>query len=294
MKQTLTNNLLTIEASGHGAELQSIKSRLSGHEYLWQGDAAFWGRRSPVLFPIVGSVWGGEFKMDGQVWPMSQHGFARDMDFEAIERGEPDEMWFALESDDETLTRYPRRFRLEIGYRLQEARITVMWRVVNCDSRPMAFQIGAHPAFNYPDFDSSAAVHGYFAIGSRGVLTSEVIAEKGCVGTEERQVEVDAHGMLPLTMDVFNRDALIFAGGRVHRVSMLDSNRNPYLTLLFDAPVVGLWSPSGEAPFVCVEPWWGRADSVGFDGDFADRKYANVLAPGATFEASYTIIIDNL
>ena len=110
MKQTLRNGLLTVEIDSKGAELQSIKSNVTGHEYLWQGDSRFWGRRSPVLFPIVGAVWQGRYRMDGCEYAMSQHGFARDMEFTPFEPADApeEEAWFALESSDETLRRYPR------------------------------------------------------------------------------------------------------------------------------------------------------------------------------------------
>lgn len=293
MKQTLHNDLLTVTIDSHGAELQSIEHNRSHYQYLWHGDKSFWGRRSPVLFPIVGAVWQGVYRMDGKEWPMSQHGFARDCEFEPMEGVPEDEAWFVLESNEETLNRYPRRFRLEIGYRLQEARLEVMWRVKNLDNKEMSFQIGAHPAFNYPGFVASDDVHGYFQMGF-APLTAQVIGHKGCVSTERVGVEMDAEAMLPLTGHTFERDAIILADRQVRRVSMLTKERTPYLTLLFDAPVVGLWSPKADAPFVCIEPWWGRADSEGFEGDFASREWVNKLAPGHTFEASYTIIVDNL
>lgn len=245
------------------------------------------------MFPIVGAVWEGKFAMDGHGWPMCQHGFARDCDFVSVEDAPEDEAWFMLESNDETLAKYPRKFCLEIGYRLQEARIEVMWRVKNLDTRGMDFQIGAHPAFNYPDFMASDLVHGYFQMGF-SPLTAQVIGSKGCVSSERVAVEMDSEGMLPLTGKTFERDAIILADKQVRRVSMLTKERTPYLTLLFDAPVVGLWSPKADAPFVCIEPWWGRADSEGYEGEFADRQWVNHLEPGHTFEASYTIIIDNL
>ena len=293
MKQTLTNNLLTIEIDSAGAELQSIVNNRTGHQYLWQGDKQFWGRRSPVLFPIVGSVWNGEFRMDGKVYPMSQHGFARDMEFTPVENSPEDEAWFILESNEETLAKYPRNFRLEIGYRLEGERLMVMWRVTNTDTLTMDFQIGAHPAFNMPEFNPADEIHSYFIFDKRQIK-SQIIVEKGCIGTEEKQVELNAEGMLPINATTFESDALILANDQVHRVSILDKNKSPYMSLLFRAPLVGLWSPAANCPFVCIEPWWGRADSVGFDGDFANRKYVNKISPGEIFEASYMVIFEDL
>ncbi len=75
---------------------------------------------------------------------------------------------------------------------------------------------------------------------------------------------------------------------------MLSKDKRPYVTLMFSAPLVGLWSPSGQAPFMCIEPWWGRADKVGYEGEFAERQYVNHLEPGETFEASYMMIFDEV
>lgn len=293
MGQILKNDLLTVVIDNHGAELQSIKNNHTQHEYLWQGDKAFWGRRSPVLFPIVGSVWDGKFRMDGKEYRMGQHGFARDSDFEVMTDSPEDEAWFVLEANDATLERYPRRFRLEIGYRLEEARLTVMWRVKNQDVKDMSFQIGAHPAFNYPEFNPADAVHGYFLFDTRSPLVSQLLKEKGCISGDTTTIDLDEEGMLPLTGDTFSINTVMLQDRQVRRVSMLDKQRRPYVSLLFNAPVVGLWSPSPAAPFVCIEPWWGRCDRMNFEGDFSQRDYVNTIKPGETFEASYMVIFDN-
>lgn len=294
MNVTLKNDLLTVVISSHGAELQSIRSNRSGDEFLWQGDPTFWGRRSPVLFPIVGACWDNRFRVDGEVFEMSQHGFARDCEFELVEDTSESEAWFLLESSDDLFARYPYRFRLLIGYSLVGERISVMWKVENTGEREMVFQIGAHPAFNFPDYNSGDDIHGWFNLDCRS-FRCQAIEERGCIGSEEKIVELDEEMMLPLGKATFASDALIAADGQIHRCSMLDRQKRPYLTLLFDSPVVGLWSPpAGNAPFVCIEPWWGRADRIGFAGEFADREYVNWLAPGKTFRAGYYIIIDRV
>lgn len=293
MRQTLKNDLLTVEIDSFGAELQSITSNTTHYSYLWHGDKTYWGRRSPVLFPLVGSVWNGKYRMDGKEFALGQHGFARDREFTVVEDCPEDEAWFSLEADDSTLELYPRRFRLEIGYRLQGERITVMWRVTNLDDKPMAFHIGAHPAFNYPEFNASDPVHAYVLFDSKEISTQR-IAEKGCVGDGEFAVPLDSEHMLPLTGDTFVHNALILADRQVRRVSLLDKALRPYLSLLFNAPLVGLWAPSPSAPFMCVEPWWGRCDRAGFEGDFSEREYTNVVAPGETFSAQYMIIIEDV
>ena len=292
MNHILSNEYLTIEVSPHGAELQSIRNNRTGHEYLWQGNPAFWGRRSPVLFPIVGSLWNGEYHTGGNTYKMSQHGFARDMDFTIVEETETT-LRFKLDSTPETLAAFPFCFSLEISYELNETRLEVGWMVKNLSETVMPFQIGAHPAFNYPDFSTADTIHGYFSLGGNTETRYELIESAGCLGNAMHNLATDAESMLPLTDRTFSHDALVIGNNQVHRVSLLTPVRTPYLTLLFRAPVLGLWSKPG-APFVCIEPWWGRCDRVGFDGDASTREYINLLDPRKTFKAGYYILIDNI
>lgn len=305
MSQTLTNGLLTIAVEEHGAELSSL--RCGNREYLWQADPAFWKRHSPVLFPIVGAVWGGAFRTGGVEYPMGQHGLARDLDFRLI-RQSADEVQYELLSTSDTLQRYPYPFRLVIGYRLDGHRVRVSWQVENPGTAPLSFQIGAHPAFYWPMLTDAQIAEGVPAMLSpladsdqRGFfrLTADqsrlplsVITQGGCVGAAG-EVQLDAEGYLPLDVHTFDRDALILEDSHVSRVTICRQDRTPYLTLEFSSPLVGLWSPPGKrAPFVCIEPWYGRTDAVGYDGTYEDKPWMQHLAPGQTFAAYYDIIVE--
>jgi len=303
--KTISNGQLTISVKEHGAELSSIQCE--GREYLWQADEAFWKRHSPVLFPIVGSVWNGEFRSKGKSYPMGQHGFARDMDFTLICSTDT-ELRYALCSTAETLQRYPYPFRLEIGYRLEGRRVRVMWHVENTGNERMAFQIGAHPAFFWPLLSNEQITsgvegmkapldetdkRGYFRIvADDRLLMTSVITEKGCVGSTS-SITLDEEGMLPLDIHTFDHDALIIENSHVTKVTICREDQSPYLSLEFTSPLVGLWSPPGKrAPFVCIEPWYGRTDSVGFEGEYEERAWIQSLEVGESFDASYDIIVE--
>ena len=290
--QTLKNEMLTIQVSEHGAELQSI--RKDDYEYLWQGNPEYWGRRSPVLFPIVGSVWEKCFRVDGKVYEMGQHGFARDMDFELVSAADT-EVWYRLKSSEKTLAAYPWPFVLEIGYRLEGNSVKVLWKVTNPGETEMYFQIGAHPAFNYPDYDPDAVDRGVVAFDRNDNLQRSGFKGKGCVDPQARfPIPLSDDGMLRLKRDTFDDiDTLMLENDQVHKVVFLKNDSSPYLTVTFDAPVVAIWSPpKRNAPFFCIEPWYGRCDRADFTGEFKDRDWVNALAPGATFAASYTITLD--
>ena len=322
--KTISNGIITIRVAEHGAELSSLVLNATGREYLWQADPTFWKRHSPVLFPIVGSVWNGEYRSavpgaaadaEPQTYKLCQHGFARDMDFKLLSdqpdaEGNP-QLMFVLESNDETLLKYPYMFRLEIGYRLVGRAVEVIWRVINPDkANEMKFQIGAHPAFYWPLLSNEDIVagvtrqnevlaqsvdRGYFKLGDEAVtLRKSIITEKGCVDpAQSALVQVDKDGCLPLTTSSFDRDALIFEHGQTPIVTLCDNNRKPYLTLKSEAPLMGLWSPPGKnAPFVCIEPWYGRCDRVNYTGTYEEKDWIQTLAPSATFEARYQIVIE--
>ena len=290
--EKLKNQTISISVSKHGAELTSIKK--GDIEYLWQADPTFWGRHSPVLFPIVGSLWEGRYRVGEKQYLIGQHGFARDMDFTLLSHTN-DSISYRLDSDLQTMESFPWPFALTISYRLRDNEIDVSWEVENKGDETMYFQIGAHPAFNYPYYDPNSRARGYFSFDRSEGLECIKITEKGCVDTNARYyLETRADGLYPLESDTFDSiDTLMLQDGQLHRVTLHAPDGNPWLSVLFDAPVVGLWSPPYKnAPFVCIEPWYGRCDRVGYSGQFSERDWINSLAPGKIFKASYKIIID--
>lgn len=288
--KTISNKQLTIQVSPHGAELCSIVA--NGKEYLWQADPAFWKRHSPVLFPIVGSVWENEYRNEGIPYTLTQHGFARDMEFTLISEKE-DEVRYRLVSNEETLHKYPFPFCLEIGYRIQGKKIEVMWEVKNTGDKEMYFQIGAHPAFYWPEFDASNSERGFFRFDKENGLKYILISEKGCADpSTEYSLEL-TDGLLPLDTHTFDKDALILENEQVRKVTLYNKEKLAYLSLHFNAPVVGLWSPPAKnAPFVCIEPWYGRCDRAHYTGEYKDKDWIQHLQPEEIFQGGYTIEID--
>ncbi len=289
--KTLKNNILTVTVKEHGAELSSIKKGET--EYLWQADPQFWARHSPVLFPIVGSVWEKKYRVGEKEYALGQHGFARDMDFSLVSASDT-EVRYRLESTEETLQKYPWPFVLEIAYRLHDNKLDVIWEVTNPGSEDSYFQIGAHPAFYYPDYDPETSERGFFTFDKSEGLECIRIQDKGCVDAETKYpLEMPQDGYLPVTREFFDViDTLMLQDSQIKKVSLYRKDRTPWLSLSFDAPVVGIWSPPGKnAPFICIEPWYGRCDRAYYEGDFREKDWINRLAPREKFSSVYTIEI---
>ena len=292
--KTLSNDKVCIQIADHGAELVSIVANET--EYLWQADPKYWGRHSPVLFPVVGRVWDNTYRHKGSLYELGQHGFARDKDFQ-LTYEEDDALIYSLESDEDTLKKYPFPFVLEIGYRLKGNRIEVMWSVQNTGNETMYFQIGAHPAFYYRDLDPVTNERGFLDFGkNKKTLEFVFPTEKGCT-PEKRETLTLNEGMLELTPATFQCDTYIFENNQLKKITLTDKQKNPYLSLEFESPLVAVWSPSvahPDVPFVCIEPWYGRCDTVGYHGEFKDRRWMQALEPDKSFEASYSIVLEDI
>lgn len=289
----LKKNNIEIGINYHGAELKSLKK--NGTEYLWCGDPAFWNRSSPVLFPFVGGVKDGVYRHEGKEYRIGQHGFARDRDFELVSQTE-DTVWFGLSDDEESRKIYPFGFCLGIGYQLLDDGVKVMWKVTNYGDSTMYYAIGAHPAFYCPVKEGEKQTDCSLLFETRDgtavtKLINRIFGQGGTVTDRNETIETE-EGYLPITDTLFDNDAKVLENGQVQRVSLVDGEKKAYLTVEFDSPLVGIWSPPKKhAPFICIEPWYGRCDSESFAGELKDRDWEQSLEPGESFEVEYRIIV---
>lgn len=287
--EILKNEHLTIEVSSLGAELQSIRDD-EGHEYLWQADERYWPRHSPILFPIVCGLWEDKYRTEGQEFAMGRHGFARDTEFKLLKKSAT-KLTYALESNEETLKAYPYKFILSVTYRLENNRIHVVWHVHNTDDKEIHFQIGGHPAFNLPDVKEGEPMRGVMCFDNMGRVERIYGNVGGCV-RPERFDTGSVDGVWAFTEETFRDDAVIIDRSQLRQVSLLDKTAHPVVTVDFQAPAVGIWSPYGKnAPFVCIEPWYGLHDWVEYQGEFKEKYLMNHLQPGASFMSEYVITI---
>ncbi len=275
----LSNGILSVEISSHGAELKSaIKN---GFEYMWCGDEKYWGRTSPVLFPFVGGLKDKKYRFGGVEYPVGQHGFARDCDFELTEKTE-NSVSYILKSDEESKKKYPFEFELLIKYTLVNSAIKIEWTVKNKDEKDIYFSIGAHPGFNLKDGVN------YFKFDNKNDIMYSLINEEGLYKDGKYTLKND--GYVKIESGMFDNDALIIENEQAREVSLCDSEKNPYVTVRFEAPLFGLWSPPKKsAPFVCIEPWYGRCDRADFCGELTEKDYIMNLSSGNTFKAEYEI-----
>ncbi|EPF25602.1 hypothetical protein HMPREF1221_02156 [Treponema socranskii subsp. paredis ATCC 35535] len=290
MQYEISNGVISIAAVLKGAELVSLKK--SGMEYLWQADSVVWNRSAPNLFPFVGKLNGGVYRFGGKTYPMTPHGFARDVPFVLSKRTDT-YLRFALSDTDETRKVYPFPFLFEITYTITGSTLTQTWRVTNTGKSMIYFSLGAHPGFVCPVQGGKLTEWTIRFSGDKKIdrVTARTINAAGLV-QEKTDSYALSDGAVRVTADMFSHDALIFENSGIKAVTLLDKSKKEFVRVDFDTGVFGLWSPQERgAPFLCIEPWYGRCDRAGFSGELSEREWGNSLPPSAVFEKSFSITL---
>ena len=287
----MENERLCVEISESGAEVTRIFDKEKGNDVLWDADPAYWKRHSPVLFPNVGKTWHNTVQIGGVQYPTSQHGFARDCQFKCICEKEGTAS-FLLTSSEETKEVYPFDFELVITYTLKENSLRVEWEVRNPGEEEMCFTIGGHPAFRFARKDEKKTDYLLRFPGKESLEYILIDPAEAAADPEKVYTLPLENECCRLTEELFVNDALIFDHGQIEEVVICRKDGTPYVRMECEGfPNFGIWSVK-DAPFVCLEPWMGRCDDVGFAGELSEKPNVNKVKPGGEFRKGYTVIVE--
>lgn len=290
MAVKLENEFLCVEIAEMGAEVTRIYDKVKKTEILWEGNPVYWKRHSPVLFPNVGKTYKNKVLINGTQYPTSQHGFARDNTFTCIHASK-EKASFMFRSSEETKEVYPFDFELHIHYKLNKKELTVEWQVKNRGEEPMYFTIGGHPAFRFAKPEETKADYVLKVPGKEKLNYVLIDPNTGCAMADDVHTLQLTEEMYPLSDDLFAHDALVVDGGQIEEAWLCHKDGTPYVGVRSAGfPNYGIWSVEG-APFVCLEPWMGRCDNVGFDAELSEKPNVNTVAAGEEFVKDYTIVV---
>lgn len=282
MTTTISNSTLKASINHLGAELFSIKDN-QGKEYIWEGNPDFWGKHSPVLFPIVGTLKNNTYTINDKEYNLPRHGFAREMEFELIEKAE-NRAVFSLKHSEETLKKYPFQFELQLIYTLNESSLELEYKVINKGPEKLPFSIGAHPAIALPNNFEDYALE-----FEKEENLKYYLLENDLISSKTKILESN-HKIVPLNYELFKNDALIFKTLESNSLTILE-NSKPYVKVDFkDFPSLGLWTKE-NAPFVCIEPWLGYSDTDKNSGNLYEKEGILTLEENKNFSAKFTITI---
>jgi len=285
MEIVLENDFLIVGIKVKGAELRSVFHKMTNLEYMWGADPAFWGKSSPVLFPIVGTLKGDLFHYRDKAYSLPRHGFARDLVFD-VEHRQRDHAVFLLKSSSGTLERYPFQFELRLIYRVVENNLRVTYDVKNVGDGMQYFSIGGHPAFKVPLVDG-ARYEDYFLEFEKKETTGRWPLDAGLVKTQPTPLLNDSN-ILPLTRSLFSEDAVVLKHLQSTTVSLKSHTDRHGLDFNFDGfPFLGIWA-APNANFVCIEPWCGIADAVNHNQDFTTKEGIEKIEPDQPWTRTWT------
>lgn len=285
----LQNDELKVTLSSKGAELMSIIDKKDQTEYIWQGNPDYWAYHAPHLFPVVGGLNDNMLSVDGNQHPLNRHGFARTSTFRRIESA-PQQAIFELRYNQETLAAYPYKFEFQVIYFLTGRSLKVLYKVINLDTKDIYFSVGAHPGFNVPLSKDDNFEDYYIEFQNQEELKSHQLSDKGLFNGETILVST-SNKHLELSYDLFEKDALVFK--YLSSRSVILKSKKSDKQVKVDFPYfnyLGLWSKN-NAPFVCIEPWLGCADTDGEVVDISKKEAMQHLKHGHVFETDFTITV---
>lgn len=267
--------------------MQSIYHQQHNLEYLWSGDPAFWAKKSPVLFPIVGGLKNNTYRYKGKEYKLGRHGFARDSTFELIDETN-DSITFSLKSDKQTKASYPFDFAFSVKYAVQQNKVRVTFTVENTGSESLLFSVGAHPAFAVPLVDETQYEDYWLQFNQTENAGRWPLSSEGLIETTAAPLLEDTN-RLPLQKELFYKDALVFKHLKSDEISIV-SDKTPHgVKVTFSGfPYMGIWAAK-DADFVCIEPWGGIADSVNASGNLKEKEGIIALQAAGRFEIWYGI-----
>ncbi len=283
----ISNQQLTVVISAQGAELQSIYHKKNALEYMWSGDPAFWGKKSPVLFPIVGGLKNNSYRFQGNSYSLARHGFAREREFK-MSHQTADCIRFSMVSDKKTKAVYPFDFIFSIEYSLKQNELFVKYNVENTGDTNMYFSVGAHPAFKVPLVEGTTYEDYYLLFDKHETAGIYPLSPEGLIKKNSEPLIVNSN-VVPLTKSMFYKDALVFKQLQSGSIAIVSNKCAHGLKLNYsNFPFMGIWAAK-DADFVCIEPWCGIADGVDADGDLMVKEGINELSPNILFERTWSV-----
>jgi len=286
---TIENQQIKAVINAKGAELTQLFHKEHNLDYMWNGDAAFWAKHSPVLFPIVGTLKANTYFYKGSSYQLSRHGFARDKQF-AVEEQTADTITFLLCDDAETRQVYPFTFEFRIRYTLYENSLAVTYKVTNNGKDNMFFSVGAHPAFAIPLVKDTTYTDYYLQFDQPETVPRWPISQDGLIEAKPLPL-LQQSNRLPLSKDLFQKDALVMKGLSSSIITLqCDKTEHGFRFDFPGFPFLGIWAAK-NADFVCIEPWCGIADGVGASQQLEDKEGINKLTSCEAFTRTWTVTL---
>lgn len=287
MNYKIGNDKIEITARSHGGEIISAKSKQYDREYLWNGDPEYWKYSAPILFPIIGKVKNGKYKVDGKEYELPRHGLARVSEFEMVKKTD-NELTFELKYSDESLKVYPYKFLLQSNYKIEDNKVFITYSVQNIDDKKIYFSLGSHIAYMC-DITSDESKNSYLQFEKHENSDRLKLSADGFMYNKKEECLKDTD-TIKLKKELFKDDALIFDDLKSDYIKVKSPDSDRELKMNFkEFPYLAIWSPMNEGQFISIEPWFGHADYDDFDDEFCKKEGSVALDVNKKFRCTFSI-----
>lgn len=280
MQVTLKNTSAIAVIDTLGAELKSFKDGFAT-EYIWQADAKYWGKSSPILFPSVGNVRNNKCLFNKKEYIMTKHGFARDMEFKICYQSD-EKVIFSLMSNEKTKQMYPYEFNLQVSYELDGCTLHMRYDVFNMGTDDMPYCIGGHPGFNIPVTKEDKFENYNIIFEKKENIVSPIYDLENLNWSSKNTVKlIENDNKIKLSYELFKNDAILFENTKSKKVEIVSILTGRGIRVNYEGfNMIAFWTPYGlNAPFLCVEPWCGTAIFDDEDDNFEKKRGTQILKP---------------
>ena len=224
---------------------------------FWQADNQNLAGGLSFLFPICGSLERtgveGNYLHDGNIYHLPMHGFSWNVPWKIIANEASDTLILELTETKDTLIMYPFPFKVQLIYKVGNAKLTCEQIYTNTGTEPMVYYAGFHPCFLTPSHDAG-----------------------------KEQVILD---FKPKRLFRYNDQLTDLIGEKKPfdlPISIADHSMNEQLAEVDPTNIVHLKYPDGfnlymktcelfryqqkhtlpQRPFICIEPWMGFPNAL--------------------------------
>lgn len=287
----IENEELIAEVDPKGAQLTHVYQRKENFDYIWNNE--LWPKHAPVLFPSIGRSDADTYLINGKEYPMQQHGFASDYEFEVIAH-ESDKLVLCLTENKETLASYPYKFKLTVTFQLIGETLDTYFTVENTNEEELSFSLGFHPGFNLPinNEGSFEDYHLTFNTADEQLNYYEIVKTPNPYRTGKLLPFMgENEKVLQLSHQTFEKGLIVF-NNAIDSVQLSSGKTNHSITMyLEDFPYFCIWTKEEpDCPFLCLEPFCGLPDIVNEKQELAEKEGNRKLAAKeqATLKCSVT------
>ncbi len=288
----LENDILKVELHPKGAEIISITGKQDGLNYMWKRDPRQWASSAPILFPIIGKVRNDTLKIEGQDYHLTGHGFSRHNEYKVVE-STPTKVVYELRQNPEIAKQYPYLFVLQVIYRLDDNILSCTCNVENIDDKEITFQVGGHPAFACPFFETESSNDYYLEFSQPETVVQKVMDPTVSAMSHEEKVFLKDEKRFFVRQELFNNDAIVLQDVKSDIVSLKSLNHNKSIDFHMEGfNHLGIWAAKHVGDLLAIEPWVGHTDYVDFEGELKDKVGVKSLTPNTDFECTFKIQIN--